>query len=140
MTENKSLVLLRLYREALKRCRQLGGERGRGARVDAQAWWRSIRESDLDAAISAAESRVSYLRMITPRYPTQQSSTQSTRSGSFIWKEGTMQHRPPSPTRSVVMKNQHSFDPELLARHERLVERQHFGGRPGDAPRSPFRR
>jgi hypothetical protein len=62
----------RLYRETLKRCRHLGGERGHAARLDAKSFYAQFRASAsaeaAEALLSSAQSRLSYLRMITPRF------------------------------------------------------------------------
>ncbi len=60
-----------MYRETLKRARALGGERGDGVRLDARDFYRKVAGTDeahLKAMLSEAESRLSFLRMVTPRY------------------------------------------------------------------------
>ena len=63
-------AVARLYRETLKRCRHLGGERGLAARLDAKSFYQRFREpgSDAEPLLEAARSRLSYLRMVTPRF------------------------------------------------------------------------
>jgi hypothetical protein len=62
----------RLYRETLKRCRHLGGERGHAARLEAKSFYEQFRATTeagaAEALLSSAQSRLSYLRMITPRF------------------------------------------------------------------------
>ena len=131
MSAETRLKLLRLYRETLKRCQHLGGERGTGARVDAQTWWRSLRKAGTDAeeSLAAAESRVSYLRIVTPRYAGGRGAA-SGGGGSFVVREGAL--RASRGTSASSVSGVYQLPPargELFERHTRLVDRQYFGGR-----------
>ena len=69
-----SARLVTAYRETLRRCRFLGGERGRATRLDAQRFFgeaRALRADDAAAAeahLAQAANRLSFPRMLTPRY------------------------------------------------------------------------
>jgi len=92
-----------LYRETLKRCRDLGGERGQGARLDAQSFYAQFRTAKepeaAEALLASAESRVSYLRMITPRFSGGRRMDSATTTvmrgstGSFVVRDGVLQAR-----------------------------------------------
>lgn len=100
----------RLYRETLKRCRHLGGERGQAARLDAKSFYKQFRatmEADAaEALLSSAQSRLSYLRMITPRFAggkrlgCADASVDSTSisSRSYVVRDGVLQVRTVRPS------------------------------------------
>lgn len=92
----------RLYRETLKRCRHLGGERGLGARLDAQHFYTQFRSATdataVDALAAAAESRLGYLRMVTPKFSGGRrvgaddgSAARAGKRGSFVVRDGVLQ-------------------------------------------------
>ena len=146
--------LVALYRETLRRARYLGGDRGRSVRLEAQGFFAQARALPAgDAAraqehLAQAESRLSFLRMLTPRYAGAAADAASTgggaAGGTFVIRDGKV-------VASAALregKARHSqydggnLDPDSVARHRQLLERQHFGGPTwrGRQPRSPFAR
>ena len=149
--------LLTAYRETLRRCRFLGGERGRATRLDAQRFFgeaRALRADDAAAAeahLAQAASRLSFLRMLTPRYAGSTASA-SAADGDAAMAGGTFVCRDGKLVSSAALregKARHSqwdggnLDPDSVRKHQQLLERQHFGGKmwEGRSPRrSPFGR
>uniref|UniRef100_A0A7S4B3P7 Complex 1 LYR protein n=1 Tax=Chrysotila carterae TaxID=13221 RepID=A0A7S4B3P7_CHRCT len=94
---------VRCYRETLKRARYLGGDRGKSIRVGAQEKFLKLRNTQSTAgfqtALSSVESRLSYLRMITPRYaggPVQASNAYAKEfggTGSFDMRDGKLERQ-----------------------------------------------
>ena len=91
--------LLTAYRETLRRCRFLGGERGRATRLDAQRFFgeaRALRADDAAAAeahLAQAASRLSFLRMLTPRYAGAASAADGDAAmagGTFVCRDGKL--------------------------------------------------
>ena len=93
--------LLTAYRETLRRCRFLGGERGRATRLDAQRFFgeaRALRADDAAAAeahLAQAASRLSFLRMLTPRYAGAASASAADgdaamAGGTFVCRDGKL--------------------------------------------------
>merc|ERR1711920_899694 len=150
--------IMRCYRETLKRAQYLGGERGHGVLLDARQAFNALRRlsqpAELDAGIASVESRLSYLRMITPRYAGGVSSIDSSDRpaeprGAFVVRNGKLETLNSSPSSSHKVLSTFTgsnVDPEALRRHQRLIERQHFRGdywaRRGQAqpPSSPLGR
>ena len=152
-----SARLITAYRETLRRCRFLGGERGRATRLDAQRFFgeaRALRADDAAAAeahLAQAASRLSFLRMLTPRYAGSTASASSA-DGDAAMAGGTFVCRDGKLVSSAALregKARHSqwdggnLDPDSVRKHQQLLERQHFGGSfwKGRSPRrSPFGR
>lgn len=126
-----------LYRETLRRARALGGDRGLGAVLEARSSFRKLAHLDdageLTRAIAQAESRLSYLRVMTPRFAGGGSDGRSA-VGKFIVRDGAVSACGPVDRDAANSKKPLSsyggsnVDPEAVRRHEALVERQHFGG------------
>ena len=127
--------LLTAYRETLRRARSLGGDRGLGVMLDERSAFRKLSQLDdaaeLAAAVAAAESRLSYLRVMTPRFAGGSGGRSAV--GKFIFHEGAVRARAPADRAAPGFKPTSAFsgsnlDPEAVRRYEALVERQHFGG------------
>ena len=138
--------ILRCYRETLKRARYLGGDRGRGVLLSARQAFNELRSlnqsAEVDASIANLESRLSYLRMITPRYAvrTPSSGSLDTRGdprGSFVVRNGNLEpSSPPSGSSHKVLSTftGSNVDPEAvrvnqchMCRSARLVVHLHRG-------------
>ena len=124
-----------LYRETLRRARSLGGERGQGLMIAAKETFGNLRAqtaaADFEAAVADAESRLAYLRVITPRFAGGRGGKSAT--GKFVLRDGQMREsapaeRGPSSPGVVSAFGGTNVDPEAVRRHQHLVERQHFGG------------
>jgi hypothetical protein len=124
-----------LYREMLRRARSLGGEQGRGLIISAKETFGGLRAQTtaegFEVAVADAESRLSYLRVITPRFAVVRSGKSAT--GKFVLRDGEMHEsapaeRGPSSQGVVSAFGGSNVDPDAVRRHQHLVERQHFGG------------
>ena len=121
-------AVAQLYRETLKRCRHLGGERGRGARLDAQHFYAKLRAAAdgaaARAALEEAESRLAYLRMVTPRFRGARrvggedaSGGGGSTKGSFVMRDGVLQASGRSPhTRPCAGPSRASVPPNSQPR------------------------
>ena len=145
------------YRETVRRTRHIGGERGNDLLVEARQFYRSLSVDDaasLEEAVSQARSRLSFLRMVSPRFAAGSSATpaegggggSSVKGGHFVLRDGKLVEAATAPATGrapISGYNERNLDPEAVRRHQRLVERQYFGGdawRGRARPKSPFQR
>ena len=146
-----SARLITAYRETLRRCRFLGGERGRATRLDAQRS-RGARAPPTtpaaEAHLAQAASRLSF--------PADAHAAVRRRGGVAADGDrgdgrGTLRCRDGKLVSSAALregKARHSqwdggnLDPDSVRKHQQLLERQHFGGPTwaNSRRRSPFDR
>jgi hypothetical protein len=79
----------------------------------------------LQKLLKLAESRLGYLRVITPREPGR-SSGDPKNSGRFILRNGELECGDGVHVRPDMALKTGGVDPDHLARHNHLLQRQHF--------------
>jgi hypothetical protein len=120
-----------LYKHLHRRIASLPAERRAGALEELRGGFRANShvsdEATLAKLVQQGNSKLAFLKMITPT-PT---SEMGGNTGTFVFRDGKVQ----DGRAGAVSGARHSsydatnLDPDQVARHQRLVDRQHFGRR-----------
>lgn len=120
-----------VYRKLFRRVVLLPVDRREGALSQLRSEFREHANvtdvAEISRLLLAANSKLAYLRMITPTPRVEKGQS----TGTFVYRDGELQAgrgRDPGGARHSAYDGS-NLDPEAVARHQRLIDRQHFGGR-----------
>lgn len=124
-------VVRGLYRRLFRRILALPPDKRAVGLVELRESFRaSAQESDpaiIEQLVQKGNSRLAFLRMITPAAREERGG----HAGTYVVRDGALHEGRGTALGSSAVSGftGTNIDPEQYARHQRLVERQHFGGR-----------
>eukprot|EP00744_Colponema_vietnamica_P021500 GILI01030738.1.p1 GENE.GILI01030738.1~~GILI01030738.1.p1 ORF type:complete len:154 (-),score=19.03 GILI01030738.1:51-461(-) len=130
---SQSSSVLTTYRQILKLCRRLPLDRRASAFEEARTTFRTNKNvsdpKEIEELLKTAESKMSFMKMITPR-PAGIHVEEN--AGYYIYRGGEILNANAPREKKAGFSNWYAgnIDPADLARHKRLLDRQHFKGGP----------